>query len=1403
MTSKASSPENKNTDWVSSALKVNLERTAATVEIPSRYDPLLSIVGQHYGVRKKTSEMLTELHHPYINWDYVLKELKSISIGDFHIFNKAPEGRSALSMLLDIYFDIINLSTQEEVRDSAVHYLFDFADTVLEHSHDQLKQNLSLLTELVDRLNAIVDHSAPLFTKCSSHLKRLVRTLEENGIDFPSEALDALLRRVFRITYEYWLTQQDPSSWAELGEIADASGRTVASILSPLSHAFFRQQLARLDAPEAAGIARRDYLAMPDYSQIVSAYLSVADELERAFVSAGRGHLIKLNFLLGIMAAPGLSDIHTGAMREINYAIKTVFQTSTTQHPGEFIERIFAFLKKSTQMSDLSATSIDCIVTLAREVFAQNSHPLADLFIDELIGYGFAYPRIQGSTTDWQVCVNPLHIKSIRAWLEIIGLKPRWTKKLISALIIHLKIGGIFVRDTDLIQRDISKLLNTDIGPAYNLIKQLGRLFPVYFSEIGAEGELRDITTRIDELSFRRDRLIDFFRKQSHVESNSLLVSFAEDIFRYWHTGDKTHLRRHIPDEIYEQVTPAGDYFDGMHRTFTRLMDKGDGDLPTFLRWDAARIAKEIEPMADISETDRERAMLMIRIYQLIHKKYYPQYIDLIHDLESQNTFAQADILSLKRALKTKNYRRSLTMILKFLAALKTKILSPEKTQSFENIYYKRHIAAGIPSMYGTYHEEKFDAMGLGFRLESLATMLFEELIQSLNLKFITKQTIIKVHTYIWQFISALELEGIATESLVSKVRYVTSALPIKQFSMEQYIDIFRFISRGIQDIIRDYYIDVHGANLPTIIRQIEGAEGAEAEPSKESAVYRQSENFLRGMLSSAFGLQVLDNFVHAVIKTLNAELEKFKDNKKTLNRLMVYNQEMAVSSIYTPSPKVDNQILLGNKGYFLKQLYSFGFPVPPGFIITTEVFRCYDAVYGYKYIFSDLAARVNREIAILEKKTGRRFGDRRNPLLLSVRSGATVSLPGMMRSFLNVGVNESIAETLSRRKNFAWAAWDSYRRFLQTWGMFQGLSRDFFDAIMDRFKHKYTVERKISFLPDQMKQIALAYKKGIIEAGIPLTDDPMRQLRHAVLQVFDSWYSDQAKIYRRQMHLSEEWGTAVIVQAMVFGNLHEQSGSGVIFTRDPKSASADVTLYGDFIFGVQGDDIVSGLVETYPISEKQRLIEKRNTDISLEIKFPEIYAELVRISETLIYEKGFNHQEIEFTFEGPARRDLFLLQTRDMDHIKTKRFRRFKDTPALRSALLGTGIGVSGGALCGRAVYSEDDISRFRQNEPKTPLILIRPDTVPDDVGVLLQVDGLLTAKGGATSHAAVTIPQLGKVGVVGLAKLKVYEAESYATIDDQTIGSGDFICIDGWSGALYEGRHESETEKHYSITL
>jgi pyruvate,orthophosphate dikinase len=1396
--------------FVSTALQANLERTAATVEIPEKYRLLLDITREHYGVFKRTQDLLTEMNHPFVNWEIVLKQLRTLSLGDFHDFNRHEKGREALATFLGIYLDIIRSPAAEETRETAIRYLFDFLALVLAKSGAALERNRLLLFGLVGQLLDLAVREVFLFRKGSAYGKKFLQTARENAVSLEGLSLDRFFRQVFEATYSFWLAQPDPRDWFTRNGEEAAAIFGYDALVKPLTHQSLEGLLEALPPAGAGpepGAGPAAYLERPDYDQIVEGYLLVADELERSPAYAGREYLIKLDFLFHIINVPALVDIHGRTLIEINRCLALVFRERAPETLDDFVRSVFRLLKKCTTCTQFRSTVLNCITTVAREVFKLNDHPLADVFVEELIDLGFQHPQLAGTNTDWQIRVNPAHIENIRSWLEIIALKPRWTRRLLSALIINLKLGGVFVRDTDLLQKNISALLNAEIGPAFNLVKQLLRLFPIYFSEIGAEGELRAISTEVDEIAFRQDPVVHFLRKQSHVESNSLLVTFLEDAFRYWATGKKSFLMAHLPEEVYAQ-TPEGAWeTQGLQTIFHNLLDKLRDDPRGFLDWDALRIEKEIQGVAGTPDKDRVRARLLIRFYQLLYKKYNPQHIDLLKDLEDSFLFDPAKLKDLRGHLQKKRRDKGLALILEFLAQLKEVILSPEKTEYVENIYRKRHIAAGIPSMYGTYREKKFEALGLSLRLESLATFLFEELIQSLNLKFITKSTLVRIHRYLWLYVKALDLDGLAVEGLSAKMKYVSQALEIKQFSIDQYIDIFQFISKGIQGLIRDYYIDVYRPHLPVIIAQIlqenPDAFGVRVAAREEELFYQLSENFIRTVIASAFGLQVLDNFINRILRTLQDELEKFKENKQILTLVMAYEPETAITPLYRRDKKLDNQIRLGNKGYFLKEMAAMGFPIPPGFVLTTEVFRRIDALLGYQYIFDDLNVRIVREIRRLERMVGRHFGDPHNPLLLSVRSGATISLPGMMQSILNVGINERIAEGLSQRQGFSWAAWDSFRRYLQSYGMLRGLDRNFFDSLINTFKQRYGVSRKIQFSPEQMRLVALAYKQALEDRGLEVPERPWDQLQDAILRVIDSWNSEQARIYRRQMHLSDEWGTAVIVQAMIFGNLNDQSGSGVIFTRDPRSTASGISLYGDFIFGVQGDDIVSGLVATYPITEKQRWSERKDTAISLEANFPEIYRQLLRLCQILIYEKRFNHQEIEFTFENAAPDGLHILQTREMVQRETTKLAIFRETPELKNSLLGNGIGVSGGALAGRAVYSEEEIRQYRRSEPDTPLILIRPDSVPDDVGVLLQVEGLLTARGGSTSHAAVTIPQLNKVGVVGFTKLSVYETKGYSTVDGRTISGGDFISIDGWSGAVYQGRHEREDQESQRVML
>lgn len=1394
----------------SGALEINLERTRAVVEIPARYGTLLAAARDHYGLRKRTEDLLLELNHPFVNWEYVLTQLKTISIGDFYDFNTHAEGPAALGTLADIYLSVLDSGAGEEVKENAVRHLCEYLNTILSGSGPWLARNAPLFPPLFGRLGELALTRDDLLQKSSGYLKATARLVVGQRLATDWGALQALLGRVFAATYRFWLTQPDPAHWFP-PEGRQADREVYAGLVEPLSHARIAAGLARLDQLDRQAVTGAEglapYLEMPDHLQIANGYLRIADALEQSAAFAGHRYPVKLDFLFNVMAVPGLTEIHKTALAEINRCLGRALAEQGPEESADFVRKVFRLLKRNVRPNRHQGSIIDCVTTLAKEVLATGNHPLVDTLIAEMVDFGFQPPDLQGSTTDWQIRVNPAHIQNIRAWLEIISLNPRWTKRLLSALIIHLQVEGIFVRDTDLLQKEISRLLNADIQPVYNLVKQLLRLFPIFFSEIGAEGELRTISTAVDELSARSDGLIHFLRKQSHVESNSRLVPFIEEIFRYWASGDKRGLRQHLPDEVYREVPTEGENFADLHRLFSRIVAGIHGNVPEMLAWDGARIARETGGVPGVRERERERAARMIRFYQLLYKKYFHQHIDILRDLETANLVDGAAIGRLRRALARRDPERSLRVVLALIAALKGRVLSPQKTDYFENIYYKRHIAAGIPSMYGTYREEKFEALGLILRLESLATTLFEKLSESLNLKFITKSTLTQIHQYLGLYLTALDLEGLATEGLASKLSYITSALKIRQFSIDQYIDIFQFIAKGIQDITRDYCIDPHRENLSVIVGRMAcpaaGGDGKSAVPQGQEAFYRTSENVVRAIVSAAFGLQVLDNFVNAITRALRAELEKFKDNKKILNLVMAYIPELAITTLYRKNRATDNQILIGNKAYLLKALTAYGLPVPPGFVITTEVFRGFEGVMAYKHILKDLRRRVYREIQQLERITGKKFGDPHNPLLLSVRSGATISLPGMMCSYLNVGINEGIAAGLAENAEHRWAAWDSYRRFLQTWGMFQGIERNIFDEVMSSSKRRYSVAKKIQFNPEEMRAVALSYREAIRARGVRITENPFRQLQHAILEVFASWDSEQARIYRHQMHLSDEWGTAVIVQAMVFGNLNENSGSGVIFTRDPRGSSQEIAIYGDFIFGVQGEDIVSGLVETYPISERQREAERREVLISLETKFPEIYQELVRIAEFLVVEKGFSHQEIEFTFENATRKGLHLLQTRDMVQRERGTVRSFIGDGNLEKSFLGMGIGVSGGALAGRVVYSEEEIARFRQLEPETPLILIRPDTVPEDVGIILKVEGILTARGGGTSHAAVTIPQLNKVGVVGFNKLHVYESACYSRIDGRIIRGGDFISIDGWSGSVYSGRQAVGADESFKICL
>ncbi len=668
-----------------------------------------------------------------------------------------------------------------------------------------------------------------------------------------------------------------------------------------------------------------------------------------------------------------------------------------------------------------------------------------------------------------------------------------------------------------------------------------------------------------------------------------------------------------------------------------------------------------------------------------------------------------------------------------------------------------------------------------------------------MNLNVITKATFIHILKCLRFYLRALNIDGISSRKLATHMSLLSNSLGIKRFSYTQFLDIFRGFSAGVKDVIYTYYTNIHENNLSIIVPRI-GAQNLLPkyrllwhDADLNGNINRLSESFLRDLFAGTFGLQHLDNFITRIYQTLEVQREVL--NQEQLDLLMTYNPDRTLYALHPGHNRNSNLVLLGNKGYNLTLLAADNHPVPPGLVITTEVFRCWPVLREFTRCRDDFMTRLRQGLNRIEEQTGRRFSDPTAPLLLSVRSGAAISMPGMMSTIHNVGLNEDIVVEFARRDGKGFLAWDNFRRFIQSWSMAHGVERDCFQELMDAAKLRYGVKYKRDFSSEQIRELALEYQKMIRGLGVGIPEDPWLQLTGAVEMVLSSWHTPKTRDYRKIMDISDNWGTAVIVQAMVYGNIGAQSGSGVLFTAHPYRKVSRVALWGDYAVGDQGEDIVSGLVTTNPISVEQAALDGRDPASSLEQCFPAVYQRLLVISRQLVYNKRWDAQEIEFTFEGPRSDDLYLLQARDMITIKKKEsFFVFADGERAEAAVLAYGIGVSGSALSGRVAFNEEDIRQLQAQDIAAAIILIRPDTVPEDIKEIAATDGLLTARGGQTSHAAVVATRLEKTCVVGCAKLKVYENEQRCEINGVNVAMGEFISIDGRKGQILQGAHPTQ---------
>jgi len=490
---------------------------------------------------------------------------------------------------------------------------------------------------------------------------------------------------------------------------------------------------------------------------------------------------------------------------------------------------------------------------------------------------------------------------------------------------------------------------------------------------------------------------------------------------------------------------------------------------------------------------------------------------------------------------------------------------------------------------------------------------------------------------------------------------------------------------------------------------------------------------------------------------------------------------------------------LLGGKGANLAEMTGLGLPVPQGFTITTEA--CTQYYEDGREINAEIQGQINEYIVKMEEITGKKFGDKENPLLVSVRSGARASMPGMMDTILNLGLNEDVVEVIAKKSNNPRWAWDCYRRFIQMYSdVVMEVGKKYFEELIDKMKAERGVTYDVELTAEDLKELAGQFKAEYKEKiGQDFPDDPKEQLMGAVKAVFRSWDNPRANVYRRDNDIPYSWGTAVNVQSMAFGNMGDDCGTGVAFTRDP--ATGEKKLMGEFLINAQGEDVVAGVRTPMPIAKMAE-------------EFPEAFEQFQNVCQTL--ENHYRDmQDMEFTVEN---KKLYMLQTRngkrtaqaalkiacdlvdegmrteeeavamiDPRNLDTLLHPQF-DAAALKAATpIGKGLGASPGAACGKIVFTAEDAENWNAKGEK--VVLVRLETSPEDITGMKASQGILTVRGGMTSHAAVVARGMGTCCVSGCGDIAMDEANKKFTLAGKEFHEGDYISIDGSTGNIYDG--------------
>ena len=1325
---------------------VELSQELAGVDLTLLTSPLRDKVG----LLHKAEELVSQAHSTKKNWPVFSEEVVGFA-RDFFWSDTAAFHR-AFGILVRFLLQAADGADRED-RSKPLSNVIDLLDLLLDNERDR--------TRLREACVAWVEALSRSPADLSLQAKHLAVSLGRMHEQFPEltlqGAVQPLISSLRRATGSLVLLDRPtlgplmalpPGDAEELSRLGEPGRERMQQLLHEAD-----ERLKYGDPGAALGLIARLDLDMLDDRKAVELLFTIAHKGLSAR-SAGP--------LAGIVGA------YLSSVPALSARARELFSTSMPAFLDRLIQKgridvCEDLLRRIDESGPVLRERIMLDPRLAQAVLSSGRESLMAQYRDGLHRIMIPSARVRGISPDtWAEIVNPLHLEQLTRFMELLGAGNGSLESVLVRVTANLAVGGVLIPDDQLFQRRISAYLSSPAMKRsflfnFLLLAQL----PVYFHDVGAVSRIRDYSTELD--AWGNDPVIYFLRKQVHVNASGNNVRLLESVIRSWVGAD--------PD-VLKSVVPA----DMLAKVDQRLLARYTSVITSFFR--AAGVLDEqglhLERLLRLTDptiddclqdgNDREvntKVKLLCKLYKEISRKY---------SLVSRDT-AISDVHAalLDAAVQLRH--------------LKSVVLSPERTEPQESLYFKRHIAFGIPSVLGTYHEAKFDALCDMMRRGQEVPVLLESIISGLEEQERDApgqgpQQWLGSLSAAWNALKQYGMENVRIDEFVV-------VLEQGRLSSPQIVDVLKMWQKELAWLVSSLTRLFHGPLvevLTTMPRDELPEHFAVFDPSSPEFTTKAADAVMRDVLSTIPGLVESDRLLDAIMTHLRTHREISTRGREAA----AFPDERDFYDIdaLTESEALRFGPVLGSKAKNLAVAKHKGLPVPAGTVLPARSAGMSSS--GRQQ--AGIQVILRQAVGAIEGRTGRTFGGRRHPLFLSVRSGSYPSMPGILNSILYCGLNEETLPAFIAETANAALGWDSYRRSLEHYGTaVLGQSSAFFEAIAHELAGSRSPDAAVAGDAAFLKTLVHGYQERLHGLGLQVPRDVFVQLRQCVIAVYDSWNSERARQFRSATGTSDAWGTSVTLMEMVPGN-QEGGGASVFFTRHP--ATGEKSLYGETCELATGDELVSGRASGRPLSRTQGAWGHT----SLEESDPVLYRLHEDLARSVEVAFGGLPQEVEATY----RRDkdgtphIFMLQTRRMVEGEVLGG-TFDEICRMETRVAGRGIGANGGALSGVASFAErpDQIADLAASSGM-PVILIRKTANTDDISLMPVIKGIITASGGVTSHAAVLAHTFGLAAVVACEDLMIETGDRgrvSARIGTLLIREGTPLSIDGGTGLVFSG--------------